>query len=225
MKSKFIILIALVVLIGGGGTAYMLSRNDGAETGNSQTADNDATTADPKEDGDQPTFQPLATENESFVATMEVTSPNEADTFSGTVERSKAGEIKFTGVQSGQAVELYLTAAGENIVCQDSQCYKLSNGTSALSDIDFTANDEELAGYKDSASYKGSESCIGGTCDVWEYTDKDNSQVTVYIQKGTNKVVELRGTDTDGSKIKMTYDYKDVTITIPENVESLPGGI
>ena len=220
MKSKLIVGIAVLVLLGGGGVAYVLSQ-DKADT---DTTNNSSESATESSD-DTPTFAPNLSDDTSFIATMEVNSTNESENFNGKIERAKNGDIKFSGVQAGQNVEMYLTTEGVNIVCQDAQCFQLSSGTSSLEELDITPNADDLEAYKSTAVYKGKEACSSGTCNVWEYTDDENVKVTAYIDKDSNRIVEINGIETDGSTLKLTYEYTDVTVIIPENVETLPGGI
>lgn len=134
MKSKLIVGIAVLVLLGGGGVAYVLSQDK---------ADTDTTNNSSESSDDTPTFAPNLSDDTSFIATMEVNSTNESENFNGKIERAKNGDIKFSGVQAGQNIEMYLTTEGVNIVCQEAQCFQLSSGTSSLEELDITQNADD----------------------------------------------------------------------------------
>lgn len=222
MKSKLIGILIAVVIIGGGYAAYSMTKDEDTASNNETTQ----STSDNKDqaDSDTPVFNPLASDNESFRATMEVTGTADSSDYSGVIERAKDGSLKFSGNQNGEAIEFYLLADQSYIACQNSTCFKINDGNAPIDVNDFTTTEEDIASYKDSANYKGKESCSSGTCHVWEYEESEGQFVTVYVDADSNRVVEVRGSDGEGD-LKITYEYTDITITLPENVQELPGGI
>ena len=222
--NKAIIAIVAVLLIGGGGAAYFLAKDDSAnESANSSKSESSDDAA--KKSEDTPEFSPLATIDDAFKAKMTVESTDGTGTFTGTIEKDKSGNTKFLGEQDGETIEFYLTAAGGYIVCEAGECFGLTGGDSPISISDFTATDEDIAKYKETAKFKGEVDCASGKCDSWEYQDEVGDLVTIYVDQDTSKVMEVRGTDEDGGSVVIVYDYTDVTITLPENVQEIPGGI
>lgn len=222
--NKAIIALVAVLLIGGGGAAFFLTKDDSTSESSSNSSSESSEQADKKSD-DTPEFSPLATVDDAFKAEMTVTSTDGTGTFTGNIEKDKTGNTKFIGEQDGETVEFYLTADGGYIVCEAGECFKLTGGNSPIATSDFTATDEDIAKYKETAVFKGEVDCVSGTCDSWEYQDEVGDLVTIYIDQDTSKVMEVRGTDEDGGSVVIVYEYTDVTVTLPENVQEIPGGI
>lgn len=223
--NKAVVAILAVLIVGGGGAAYMLTREDDTSTESSNSTGANDTNDTEKKSNDAPEFNPLATIGESFTANMSIESTDGTGTFTGVIDKDADGNTKFSGEQDGETIEFYLTTDGKYIVCEAGECFSLTGGDSPIAVSDFTATDEDIAKYKETASFKGEVDCLSGRCDSWEYQDEVGDLVTIYIDQDSKKVSEVRGTDEDGSKVVITYEYKDVTITLPENVQEIPGGI
>jgi len=153
-----------------------------------------------------------------------VVSEDSATVFEGEIERDTDGNIKFSGEQEGEFVEMYLKQDGTYIVCQGGVCYSLTDGEKPFAQSDFVASDEDIARYKTTAKYIREDSCLAGTCDVWEYTNDDGDPAQVYISQEDRRVSKVTGIS-EGSDLVIDYEYTDVSITFPENVQALPGGI
>lgn len=222
MNKNIKIAVIAIVIIAAGAAGYLVMKNkdEGTDTSTKETTSiNDKTTDENK----TPEFNPLSTENESFKATMEV-SEEDAVIFEGDIERDTDGNIKFSGEQDGEFVEMYLKQDGTYIVCQGGACYSLSDGEKPFTQSDFVASDEDIAKYKTTAKFIREDSCPAGTCDVWEYTNDDGEPAQVYISQEDRRVSRVTGIS-EGSDLVIDYEYTDVSITFPENVQALPGGI
>ncbi len=225
MKSKLIALLIAVVIIAGGAGAYVLSqdKDDSASNSNETTQTNND--AEKKSSSDARSFNPLATVDESFSAMLTVTDVDGVEEMTGVINRDAAGNTKFSGTQEGETVEFYVTTDGKYIVCQAEDCFSLTGGTVPFDTSDFTASEADIAKYKETAKYIDDVDCKSGTCESWEYVDEEGSTVNIYINKEDRKVSEVNGSDENGSKVKIVYTYEDVTVTLPENVQEIPGGI
>lgn len=222
--NKILIAILTLLVIGGGGAAFVMSQNDDTnESSNSSSTTEEKQTE--KKQSSTPEFNPLATANESFKANMTVTSTDGSGTFTGLIEKDESGNTKFSGEQDGEKIEFYLTPKGKYIVCQDTECFSLTGGTAPLDTSDFTASDADILKYKETAKFKGEQDCASGTCDAWEYVDEEGSNVTILISQKDQRVMEVQGSDEDGSSVVIKYEYTDVSVTLPENVQEFPGGI
>jgi hypothetical protein len=63
--------------------------------------------------------------------------------------------------------------------------------------------------------------CPAGTCDVWSVVDENDHESTIYIDVQNNRVSQVESRD-ETSDIKLVYEYRDVTITPPENAQEIP---
>ena len=214
MKSKLIGVILAVVVVGGGAGAFLLTQNSDSDSSKSNSNDSS------ESQDSSPTFNPKATKNQAFSATLEGTS--EGSALNGTLESDGKGTIHFTGTQAGETAEYFATSDGSFIFCQGEECFKSPASQSGVSTDDYEVTEEDIAKYKSKATSLGSESCPSGTCNVWEYNDDDGTKTKIYIDKKTDYVSQVVGQDgTDTFKI--VYDFKDVTITLPTNVQDITG--
>jgi hypothetical protein len=216
MKVKLIGIILAVLVVGGGAGAFIMSRD--SDDSKSSSNNSNTTKEETKTESATPTFSPKATKNQSFSATLEGTS--EGDALTGTIESDGKGIIHFTGTQAGETAEYYVTSDGSFIFCQGTQCFKSSASENSVSPDDYEVTDEDIAKYQSKATFLGSESCPSGTCNVWQYTDDENVKTKIYIDKDTDYVSQVVGEDgTDTFKI--VYNFKDVSITVPTDVQDL----
>lgn len=217
MKINKAILIVIGIVIIGGGIGLSLSKKD---SGSSDTGvmQNDAAASNDQAEGAVPTFNPKATQNESFVATIEGKS-KDSTVITGSIESDGKGNIHFKGLQTGESAEYYLAADQAFIFCQGEKCYRYAENESGLNVGDYEVTDEDIAKYKETAKYIGEESCPEGTCDVWQYDD-NGADTKIYINKQSKQVSQVIGVK-DGETFKVVYEFKDVTVTIPTNVEEI----
>ncbi len=214
--------IIIIVVVAGGLATWSLTKKDTKQQDNAvqttQTA-NSETTAE--QSSETPSFDPKATKDRAFVATLEGTSSNNV-VLTGTIESDGKGTVHFSGTQAGDSVEYYLDASQAFIFCQEGKCYRYGANQSGLNIGDYEVSDEDIAKYKESATYVGTESCTTGTCEVWQYKDEEQTDTKIYINKNTKLVSEVVGTK-DGDTFKVVYEFKDVTVTLPTDVQEITG--
>lgn len=102
--------------------------------------------------------------------------------------------------------ESYVT--GDTVItCVNGECTKTAVDPADKEAAAFAQNASQ---YKDSATNAGTEACPAGTCQVWKATG-EAGDVTYYIDS-ENRISKIVLAQT-GSET--TFDYKDVTITVP----------
>ncbi|MDZ7786253.1 MAG: hypothetical protein U5L95_03990 [Candidatus Saccharibacteria bacterium] len=214
MSKGMIIGIIVAVLGIGGSVAYFVTRNNGEESGSQTTAQEDEQSA---ESGDAPTFDPAATSGQDFVATMNGTT-TEGEEFNGEIEYDSNGSTHFTGTTAGEQVEFY-TTANRYVLCTAGNCFEYGDQSSLPSTPDYNYNEEDFSDFRDTANYQGRQSCPAGTCNVWEITE-DGTTTTVFITD--DQTVSQAKTSGTGGEFTITYEYRDVNISLPQNVQSVP---
>jgi len=203
--NKFIIGgIVLVVLAGAALFFAQGGDSDYSQQSNSETS------------GETQTFEAMPTKDQSFEA--EITGTADGVEYTGAILSDGQGNIKYTAVSNGQASETYLTSEG-TIVCSAGSCFMASSSESSVPvDQDqYQYDEEDYSNFKDNADYIGREDCLAGTCDVWEITQTEGT-TRVFI--GDDKRVSKVTTEVESGLFEITYDYKEVSINIPQNVQS-----
>lgn len=211
MKNKLII-IALVLLIGGG-AAFALTRNKDDSNG-STTQKNGAKTGSG--------FDAVSTSGASFVAT--ITTTVEGKEVVATMEYDKnSGNVRYTSNTDGQNFVIVYTSDAYYMCQTADNCIKYPVGQGQSSGFDpkaYEYSDEELAGWKNTALDKGKKACASGTCYVWEVNTGGYAS-SVYIDTKTKRVIQVESATAAGAS-KIVYEYKDVSITPPANAQTLP---
>jgi len=207
--NKNLIIGAIVALLIVGGAGIFLLTNNGSNDPSSSSSDSSS-----------PAFTPLATAGSSFEANYIFTSADGA-VVTGLMQVDKNGDSKYSSETDGKAYVLY-NIDGYTISCNDGTCYKLPSGQSseAPDSKDYEYTDDNYKDFQNNATYKGKADCPAGTCSVWEIANEDSTSTTMYID-GDNRISKVVGDSEDG-KYEMTYTYKEVTISAPENVTELP---
>ena len=106
--------------------------------------------------------------------------------------------------------------------CQGDNCVKYPISQSSNSGFDpsaYTYDQAKLASYTSPAN-KGQQSCPSGTCDVWEVSAGGYSS-KLYIDSDTKRITQVEST-VAGKTSKIVYEYKDVSITVPANAQTIP---
>ncbi len=214
-KNKIVLLILGLILVGGGVTYILTSKETSSsptnETPKSETASTESST---------PVFGPTGTTGKSFIATIEGKS-SDATVITGTIESDGKGQVHFSGTQGGDNAEYYLDSNQAFIFCQNGSCFRYAVNQSGLNVGDYELTDEDIAKYRDIAEYEGTIACDAGMCEVWKYND-EGADTKIFIDKETKLVSQVVGVK-DGDTFTITYAYKDVTITIPSNVQEITG--
>lgn len=217
--NKKLLIGLVVVVVGAGGAAFFAMNQNDDNTSTTQTSQsNEDATETTKENDSQPTFNPQITGNKSFVATIEGTSEGE-QAIEGTIESDGQGNLRFVGTTVGESAEYYILADGRYIICQEGACFSTSSETSGFSVDDYNVTDDDVAEFRETASYIGREDCPAGSCDVWQVTD-EGVETKIYISTKDSLVSQVTGTD-EGDTFKVVYEYKEVTITPPSDVQDI----
>ena len=171
-------------------------KNDGANNQTNQTANSNV---DPSKE-----FNPQPVDSLSYVATSTTTVSGQ--TIESTTESDGEGTMKTSSTAGGMKSESYIK--GDTITtCVNDEC--------STSKVDASAEEsaaamQDASQYKDSAKHSGTEACPAGTCQVWKATGPAGD-VTYYIDD-QNRISKIT---MSGTSTEVTYEYKDVSITIP----------
>ena len=86
----------------------------------------------------------------------------------------------------------------------------------------FVLDEETIAQIEEESDFKGEEACGELTCLVYEsQIDGDDAQIK--IDKDSNRIIEVTGSDPDLGNTVITYSYdEDIAITLPENPVFVP---
>jgi hypothetical protein len=216
MNNKRNMILGLVVAVAviGGGVFFMQNR----DSEKSETA-----SSSQQASSNTPTFNPKSTEDVAFTAEFVSTDTATAENTTGVLKSDGKGTLQISAstVESGD-IEMYMLSDGSSIACQDGVCYKtpISPETDTTRD-DFNLTQSEITKYQSTAKYEGEADCPAGKCYVWSYIDDENTNTKVYIEKDTNKVSKVEGSDAT-TNFSMTLKYDNVSITIPTNVVEIP---
>lgn len=206
MSRSLVIGAVVLILLGGGAAAYVLTKEDDK---NKESASQ--TSPSPNNNA----FNPASTENLEFAATITAEGAPQA-----IMERDDKGNTRYVTSQSGQQMEIIYTSDAY-YSCQGDTCMKFSISQSGSSGFDpsaYTYDEAKLAGYG-SPAYKGKQSCPSGTCDVWEVSTGGVTS-TLHVDSSTKRISQVEGT-VGGRTSKIVYEYKDVTISVPQNAQTV----
>jgi hypothetical protein len=206
-RNLIIGLVVAAVVVVGGGAAYMLTQDDDSD--NQQQLSQDSSGAD------NSAFNPASTEGLEFSATITVEGAPTA-----TFEHDDQGTTRYVTTTGGQEMEIIYTSDAY-YSCQDDNCIKFpisQLGNSGFNPGDYTYDEDRLGSFA-SPAYKGQQSCESGTCDVWEVSTGGVTS-TLYVDSNTKRITKVQGT-VAGKTSTIVYDYKDVTINIPQNAQTI----
>lgn len=211
MTRPLVIGAIAVVLIGGGAAAYFATRDKDNKTSEitSQTGGEQSASGQ--------SFNPASTENLEFSATITTDGAGSA-----TFERDDQNNMRYVVSQNGQQMEIIYTS-DTYYSCQGDNCVKFpisQSSNAGFNPGDYTYDQSKLDTYRSGSTYKGKQSCPSGTCDVWSVSVSGYTS-TIYIDSDTKQITQVESTIA-GKTSKIVYDYKDVTINIPANAQTIP---
>lgn len=217
-RNVLLAIIAIVIVLGGIG-AYVVSNKDNQSNDSTEQASDDGATGEQQNDNDnEPVFSAKATAGEPFVATMSGTA-NESS-IAATIRYDGKGNSHYSGVSNGETSEFY-NIDGQYIFCSEGQCFASPTSTGLpISSDQYEYDDEDVSAWNEIAVYKGKQSCPAGSCDTWEVS-QEGYVGTIFIA-GDGRISRTNWVG-EGSSMTMDYSYEDVTITAPENVQTIPG--
>ena len=171
-------------------------------------------------------FSPAPTEGQALTATITTTVDGEVN--EATIAFDGQGTSEYTAVVNGISQRVIYTPEAY-YTCTDAQgCFKFDLSQSTGTNVnpeDYQFNSDKSDEFNTTATYEGQMSCESGTCNVWTSSSfKNQGKTTVYVDSKTKNIIKVEST-VDGTKSTITYDYSDVTIEIPTDVEELPAGI
>jgi hypothetical protein len=213
-KNAMIGMIISLVLVGGG-VFFFLNRDDSGSS-NSESSQSASEVAENNSNNENPTFEPLATTDESFVVELETSS--EGTPFVGTISYDGNGNSLFEGTFNDDELKFY-DVDGKFISCQNDICFALPDGQNGVDRSTYEFDAETINDFRNDAVYAGKADCPAGTCDKWTV----NNQVvdTVFYVSEDGRISKAEGT-TGGSTFTAVFSYEPVTITAPENVREFP---
>lgn len=218
MKKVLIIGGVLVLIVGAAAGGYLLFVKNDDSTGTSSSGQN-------QDAGSSSEFSPVSTEDTPMIATITTSQDGEKNTI--VMKFDGEGNNEYSIEQEGEEVR-FVTTGDAYYMCRVSGCFKYANtqeqsGTTNPDQYEY--NQTDIDNFKKQATYKGQQSCDGGTCDVWEISNfNGGGTATFYLDSDSKRIVKIASTF-NGSTSTITYDYKSVTIDIPENAQELPAGI
>lgn len=205
-----IIIVAIVAVIAvGGGIFVFIGSNRDDDTTKSSTA---STTDDSK----KPIFAPRGTAGVSYVAKLSGTANDTA--LAATIEYDSKGNSHYVGT-APESVEMYKIGS-EYIICTNSGCIATTTTISPTGNEQSTYSEEDVTSWKNSAVYKGKQDCPASSCDAWQVT-QDNYTGTVFV--ASDGRVSRTVWKSHSTNMTIDLEYKDITITRPENVQTIPG--
>lgn len=203
MNKKTAIIIAVVVVvlaIAGVAIALALNNQDNQSSNNQSNSSNEeANNTDPSK-----TFSPKDISKLSYVATSTTTVAGQ--TVTSTIESDGKGTQKTSSTVSGMTTESYVTG-NTVITCVDGTCSKTTIDPSSEATSQLAANASQ---YRDTATNTGSETIDDKTYQVWK-ANGPAGEVRYYIDS-ENRIGRIALT----SGTTIVYDYKDVSITVPQ---------
>lgn len=211
MTRPVVIGAVVALLVIGGGTAAYVATKD-SDDSSSQSKGGQSTS-------EQNSFAPTSTDGLEFTAT--ISTQGGATTGEAILEHDDKGVTRYVATQGGQQIEFVYTS-DTYYSCNAGKCIKFpitQSSNSSFNPSDFTYDETKISGYRGGASYKGQKSCPSGTCDVWS-VGVTGATSTIYVDSGTKRITQVE-TAQSGSTAKIVYDYKDVTISIPANAQTL----
>lgn len=213
-KSKLLILVAIILLLGGGATWFVKNKNTDKENTNTSSSSENA------DSGSASAFNPLSASGFSYVSTITSTLAGEESV--AIMEYDKNTDaIRYTTSSNGEKT-IMIVAKDSVYMCQTADnCIKYPNGSDDTSGFDRGAYEytpEEIEGWKNTAMDQGVKDCPAGKCNVWQVS-ADGYDNTVYIDTKTRRISMVETSSPNGSS-KMVYEYKDVSIEIPVNAQT-----
>lgn len=212
MKKIIPVIAGVVVVISG--AAIILTGNNNKTSDSTKSAGSNS--------NQSTVFDAQPTAGASFSATMTTADSKGVKTMDGLMEfDAKTGLSKFTGKIADQTMTMIYSKDAYYMCQAETECFKYSTAQSSSSGFNpnnFQYDSTKLTGYKTNAKSVGTESCPSGSCSVWIVDNATNTKM--YIDKKTKRVSQFMSSTAEGST-KVVYNYKDVSITIPQNVKDI----
>ena len=208
MSRPVLIGVVVAAVLVAGGAAYMLTRDEDSD--NQQQSSQDSTNSGSS------AFSPASTEGLEFTATISVDGSETA-----TLEHDDQNNSRYVTTIGGQQTEIIYTSDAYYTCQSGGNCIKFplsQSSNSGFNPSDYTYDENKLSSYA-SPAYKGQGSCESGTCDVWEVSAGGVTS-TLYVDTNTKRITKVQGT-VNGKTSTIVYDYKDVTITVPANAQTI----
>lgn len=211
--SRPITIIAVVAVICIGVAAFVLTRS----SDNSAPADTATSTETSSEASKKAVFAPKSTDGVAYVAKLSGTAQGSA--IAATIEHDGKGNSHYLGT-APEPAEMFLLGT-EYIMCDDAQCMSISTAASQpVGSKEASYSNEAIASWKNTAVHKGKQACPAGTCDAWQVTQDDHTGTLFIASDGRVSRSTWKSSELD---MNIDLEYKDVTITRPENVLTIPG--
>lgn len=157
----------------------------------------------------------------SYVASITGDTPE--GPLQSTLEFDGEGSYSFSSEQADQSIRFIVTPEAA-YSCESDQCFEFPQGQEddlfAFNVDGFTYEEDDLTEFADVATRIGKEQCPAGTCDVREIVDEAET-TRLYIDTSANRISQATGSGYDG-EFSIIYDYRDVTITPPEDAQAMP---
>lgn len=200
-KKTAIIIAAVVVVLAGAGVGIALALNnqmkDDNTTSDTNKQENKVDTAT--------TFKPQDPTKLSYVATS--TAKVGEQSVTSTIESDGKGVQKSTSEAAGMKTESYMTTDFV-ITCMNGSCTKTAIDKNAAT-TDSAAIDTSK--FSSSAKNAGTETINGKNYQVWKVTVEEFGEITYYLDS-ENRI----GRVVMGTTSTVDYEYKPVTITLPQ---------
>ena len=223
-KIQLIVVTVVGILVAGAITAFIWQQVIDSDD---QDTNGQAATEQPTSGLDDEELAELARAAElmneaSYVATI---SGEAADNIiDATMEFDGQGNVRFTAQEDGRTLQFILTP--EFLYsCDGDTCYEFpadGQESQLLNPGDFTYTETDAVQYQSLGRNIGQESCPAGTCNVWEIEENDETN-RIYIDVDSNLISQISGSSPDGG-YTITMEYRDVSISAPDNAEPLPDG-
>ena len=165
-------------------------------------------------------FAPVSTNGLAYEATINTTN-GDGSIVNAPIDTDGKGTTQYSTVQAADTLQITYTPTAF-YTCTSGTCYKYPPNQGSTTDFDpasYAYTSAQLTADRNSAVYKGQQSCKSGTCDVWSVTS-GSSTSELYIDASTKRITEVKTSD-NGKTSSITYDYKPVSVTIPANATSI----
>lgn len=211
--NKIVALVIGGVVVVGGATALIINggSEDDTNTGSSNSTSQTAAQ-----------FSPAKTTNLSFVATT--TSTVDGKTTNSVMESdAKTGAIRYKAGAADSGFTFIYTKDAYYMCPESGACFKYALGQGQGAAFDpktYQYDDAKIADYKTNTKSLGRESCPAGTCEVWQVSGSGYG-AKIYIDNDTKRVSQVIS-DASGVSSKIVYEYRDVSVEIPTNIQELP---
>lgn len=222
--SRNVIIAAVVGLLVAGGIVFWVvaGGGDDSETVNSTESASESAGSEEAASGDGVQFSPLNTVESDFTAT--VATETDQGNYNGSIEYDSEGFWRYVGSAEGQEAEIIVTpdAYYSNTGGQWIKIPATSNSELGFDLEAYEVTEEELTDFRDILDYKGKADCPAGTCDLWEATEYQGNDMLQFYVDSSNRINQLVS-DSESGKITIVYTYEDVSITVPTDVQEIPG--